>query len=104
MATIESEPAQGAPVRVRVLNLPEPQWHQRSNPNLPPIITKPERLGGTPTIGDSRLPVVALIDNLLAGHTIEEFAAQYDAELGDVEAVLLRIREALEEGWLAEQV
>lgn len=104
MATIESETAESAPVRVKVLNLPEPQWHRRSNPNLPPIITKPERLGGTPTIGDSRLPVVALIDNLLARHNIAEFAAEYGAELGDVEAALLRIREALEEGWLAEKV
>lgn len=104
MATIKSKTAQPAPVRETVLDLPEPQYQPRRHPEAPPITTRPERLGGTPTIAGSRLPVVALIDNLLGGYTIQEFAAQYDADLGDIEAVLLRIRAALEEGWLAERV
>lgn len=77
----------------------------RPHPNRPPITTNPEKLGGTPTIAGTRLPVAALIDHLLLGYDIDEFIDEFDGvERGDVQAVLLKIKEALEAGWLAESV
>jgi len=77
----------------------------RRHPQRPPITTNPEKLGGTPTIAGTRLPVTALIDHLLLGYDIDEFVDEFDgADRGDAQAVLLKIKEALEEGWLAERV
>ena len=81
------------------------RFSPRRHPHNPPITTNPEKLGGTPTIAGTRLPVAALIDHLLLGYDIDEFVAEFDgADRGDAQAVLLRIKEALEEGWLAEKV
>jgi uncharacterized protein (DUF433 family) len=77
----------------------------RRHPDRPPITTNPEKLGGTPTIAGTRLPVMALIDHLLLGYDIDEFIEEFDgADRGDVQAVLLKIKEALAGGWLAEAV
>lgn len=77
----------------------------RVHPQRPPITTNPEKLGGTPTIAGTRLPVAALIDHLLLGYDIDEFVDEFDgADRGDAQAVLLKIKQALEEGWLAEKV
>ena len=77
----------------------------RLHPQRPPITTNPEKLGGTPTIAGTRLPVAALIDHLLLGYDIDEFVDEFDGtDRGDAQAVLLKIKEALEEGWLAEKV
>lgn len=77
----------------------------RQPPECPPITTNPEKLGGTPTIAGTRLPVTALIDHLLLGFDIDEFLDEFDGvERGEVQAVLLKIKEALANGWLAERV
>ena len=77
----------------------------RLYPERPPITTNPEKLGGTPTIAGTRLPVTALIDHLLLGYDIDEFLDEFDGVgRGDAQAVLLKIKEALENGWLAERV
>ncbi len=77
----------------------------RRHPDRPPITTNPDKLGGTPTIAGTRLPVTALIDHLLLGYDIDEFIEEFDgADRGDVQAVLLKIKEALAGGWLAEAV
>jgi len=77
----------------------------RPHPERPPITTNPAKLGGTPTIAGTRLPVTALIDHLLLGYDIDGFLAEFDGvERGDVQVVLLKIKEALEQGWLAERV
>ena len=70
-----------------------------------PITTNPERLGGTPVIGTYRLPASRLIDYFAAGYTLEEFLDEYDGtDRATVLAALQRIKEALDEGWLAEKV
>ncbi len=77
----------------------------RLHPQRPAITVNPEKLSGAPTIAGTRLPVAALIDHLLLGYTIDEFIDEFDgADRGDVQAVLLKIKEALEQGWLAEKV
>lgn len=91
-------------VQVMVLNLPEPRSPERSNPDTPPITTDPEKLGGTPTIAGYRVPVTALIDFIAERSVVADFAAEYEIPAGDVEAALMKIREALENGWLAERV
>jgi uncharacterized protein (DUF433 family) len=49
--------------------------------------------------------VTALIDHLLLGYSIDQFVDEFDGvDRGDVQAVLLKIKEALEQGWLAEKV
>ncbi len=92
-------------VEVIVVKTESPKPLPRRNPHIPPITTHPERLGGTPTIAGTRLPVAALLDYLMEGATIQEFIDDFGAvSLGDVEAVLQKIKDALEEGWLAERV
>jgi uncharacterized protein (DUF433 family) len=72
----------------------------------PPITRHPERLGGTPTIAGTRLPVTTLIDYLSTGSTVKEFLDDFEDAVSEqqVQAVLARIKEALGEGWLAEDV
>ena len=87
-----------------VLDIPSPENPTRPDSNQPPISINPDKMWGTPTIGSTRTPVVALIDFLRHGHTVAEFVEEYGVHPGDVEAVLWRIREALDDGWLAEEV
>src|SRR5262245_48268327 len=78
---------------------------QRAKRAVPPITTNPERLGGTPTIAGTRLPVVTLIDYLNRDQSISQFKADFPGITDEqIQAVIGRIREALEEGWLAERV
>lgn len=83
----------------------EPQAESTATPQPPPITTNPARLGGTPVIGTYRLPVARLIDYFAAGYTLAEFLDEYDGtDRATVLAALARIKEALDEGWLAERV
>ncbi|HZF37611.1 MAG TPA: DUF433 domain-containing protein [Blastocatellia bacterium] len=78
---------------------PEPE-------SKPPITRNPERMSGAPTIAGTRLPVTTLIDYLSDGYTVAEFLDDFEGAVTaeQVEAVLMKIRDALEEGWLAEDV
>jgi uncharacterized protein (DUF433 family) len=68
----------------------------------PPITSNPERLGGAPVIGLSRVPVTALIDYVIEGHTLEEFLDSFPAvDRTAAVAALEQIKAALDEGWLA---
>lgn len=88
-----------------IAGVPQTELSPRRHPERPPITTNPEKLGGTPTISGTRFPVNALIDHLILGYDIDEFIAEFDgADRGDFQAVLLRIKEALEGGLLAEPV
>lgn len=94
-----------APLNPTIADARQDRISPRRYPERPPITTNPEKLGGWPTIAGSRMPVTALIDHLLLGYDIDEFLAEFDGvERGDVQAVLLKIKEALEQGWLAERV
>jgi uncharacterized protein (DUF433 family) len=70
----------------------------------PLISVNPERMGGTPVIGIERLPVASLISHLIAGYTVEEFIEAFDTDRERVYAILEKIKEALDAGWLAEPV
>jgi uncharacterized protein (DUF433 family) len=70
----------------------------------PLITTNPERMGGTPVIGIERLPVASLISHLIGGYTVEGFIEAFDTDRERVYAILEKIKEALDEGWLAEPV
>jgi uncharacterized protein (DUF433 family) len=72
---------------------------------VPPITINPQRLGGTPTIAGTRLPVVALIDYLNDEQSIANFKADFPGISDEqIQSVIERIRQALEEGWLAERI
>jgi uncharacterized protein (DUF433 family) len=87
-----------------VADVPETLPNRR-NAARPPITIHEEILSGTPTIAGSRVPVASLIDYLRQGMTVGDFLAGYRGlSPADVDAVLARIREALEEGWLAERI
>lgn len=78
---------------------------KRKRRKVPPITINPERLGGTPTIAGTRLPVVTLIDYLNDERAIQDFLEDFDAVTNDdVQAVIAQIRQALEEGWLAQKI
>lgn len=71
----------------------------------PPITRNPERLGGTPVIGLSRVPVAALFDYVIEGQTLEEFLDAFPAvDRAAALAALEKIKAALDEGWLAVEV
>src|SRR5262249_10324844 len=90
---------------ILIADVPQTELSPRRHPERPPITTNPEKLGGTPTIARSRLPVAALIDHLILSYDIDEFVAEFDgADRGDVQAVLLKIKEAIEDGLLVERV
>lgn len=85
--------------------LAEQTTEQTASPSTPPITINPERLGGTPVIGTYRLPVSRLIDYFAAGYTLEEFLDEYEGtDRATTLAALERIKQALDEGWLAERV
>ncbi len=75
---------------------------QKLAKTAPPITTNPERMGGTPVIGIKRLPVKTLLDHLIGGATVDEFAAEFDCEAARVRAALQRIRDLLDEGALTD--
>src|SRR5262245_63113768 len=92
---VQSKRKQKPKFKVIVVETESPKPLPRRNPEIPPITTHPERLGGTPTIAGTRLPVVTLLDYLMEGATVQEFIDDFDAvSLGDVEAVLEKIKEA----------
>lgn len=77
---------------------------QKLAQKAPPITTNPERMGGTPVIGIQRLPVKTLLDHLIGGATVNEFAAEFECDAAQVRAALQRIRDAFEDGLLTEVV
>lgn len=70
----------------------------------PPITSNPKRMGGTPVIGIERMPVSQLIGHLMAGYTVDEFVDEFGVNRERTMAALERIKEAIDEGWLAEPV
>ena len=92
-------------VRIVIATAGERSEERLRVPTAPPITTHPERLGGTPTIAGTRLPVVTLLDYLNDEPAIAKFKTDFPGIDDDqIQAVLARIRDALEEGWLAEPV
>lgn len=66
-----------------------------------PIQQDPEKLSGHPTIGAKRVQAEVLINYLAAGHTIDDFLADYDAVTKDeVLAMLGAIKQGLLDGLL----
>lgn len=58
-------------------------------------------MGGTPVFAGTRVPVQALIDDLLAGDSLDEFAEGYPtAGAEDARELLRRIGELIEAGEL----
>lgn len=90
---------------VRVVVASSKKASPRKRRQIPPITINPERLGGTPTIAGTRLPVVTLLDYLNDEQAISKFRTDFPGVTDkQIQAVIQRIRESLEEGWLAEHV
>lgn len=95
----------GPKIKVVVAATSKKASTRRGKRVAPPITTNPERLGGTPTIAGTRLPVVTLIDYLNDEQAIGKFKADFPGITDEqIQAVISRIREALEDGWLAERI
>ena len=77
----------------------------RRKKQIPPITINPERLGGTPTIAATRLPIVTLIDYLNDPASISKFKADFPGvDDEQIQAVIETIRAALEDGWLGQKI
>jgi uncharacterized protein (DUF433 family) len=101
MEAVKSRPN----VRIVVAAATKKASTRRRKRSAPPITTNPERLGGTPTIAGTRLPVVTLIDYLNDDEAIAKFKLDFPGITDEqIQAVIARIREALESGWLAESI
>ncbi len=62
------------------------------------ISRDPEVMGGQPVFAGTRVPVQALIDYLIGGHTIDEFRAGFPrVEREQVIELLRRVGELLED-------
>lgn len=105
MKPVNSEEKIRPKVKVVVASASKKASTRRRKRAAPPITTNPERLGGTPTIAGTRLPVVTLIDYLNDEQSIGRFKADFPGVTDEqIQAVIARIREALEGGWLAERI
>lgn len=81
------------------------KMHRKRMKTAPPITKNPERMGGTPVIGLSRVPVSTMLDHFAAGHTLDEFLEQFPSVDRDKAiAALDIIRDAIDEGALAEEI
>ena len=77
--------------------------HRMRMKTAPPITTNPERMGGTPVIGLSRVPVSTMLDHFAAGHSLDEFLEQFPSvDREKAIAALDIIKDAIDEGALAE--
>jgi uncharacterized protein (DUF433 family) len=71
----------------------------------PPITTNPERMGGTPVIALSRVPVAAMLDVIAEGGNLDDFLRGFPSvNRQEAIAALDRLKEALEDGLIAESV
>jgi uncharacterized protein (DUF433 family) len=62
-------------------------------------------MGGASTIAGTRLPVVTLPDYLNDEQAIGKFRTDFPEVTDEqIQAVIEQIRDALEKGWLAEQI
>lgn len=52
--------------------------------DYPGVVVKPGRVGGKPTLGESRVPAELVAECLDEGETPEEIADNYDLKLADV--------------------
>ncbi len=71
----------------------------------PPITSNPERMGGTPVIALSRVPVAAILDVIAEGGNLDDFLRGFPSiSRQEAIAALDRLKEALEDGLIAETV
>lgn len=57
----------------------------------PLIITSPDRLGGTPVFGGTRVPVQTLIDYLEAGDSLDDFLEDFPSVSRDHAIAVLEL-------------
>ncbi len=57
----------------------------------PLIITSPDRLGGTPVFGGTRVPVQTLIDYLTAGDSLDDFLEDFPSVSRDHAIAVLEL-------------
>jgi uncharacterized protein (DUF433 family) len=57
--------------------------------DCPIVTTDPAKLGGEPTLRDTRLPISAITDNYDDGVGLPEIAALFDVDEADVSAILM---------------
>lgn len=73
--------------------------------NAPAITVNSDRLGGTPVIGLSRVPVATLLDYVASGDTLDDFLRDFPTvERDKAVAALDAIKDALEEGLIGERI
>ncbi len=71
----------------------------------PAITINPERLGGTPVIGLSRVPVSVLLDYLATGETLEAFLKDYPTvDHSKAVGALDALKEALDDGLIGKRI
>jgi uncharacterized protein (DUF433 family) len=77
----------------------------RHSAAAPAITINPERLGGTPVIGLSRVPVSILLDYLVTGETLDAFFKDYPTvDHAKAVGALDVLKEALDEGLIGERI
>lgn len=89
-------------VKVIVVDVPHEETTAGQVRDKPPFTRNNNRVSGTPTLFGTRLPATTLLDYLIEGHTLDEFIDDFDVVTkAEAQAALMKIREAIDEGWLS---
>lgn len=73
--------------------------------DAPAITINPDRLGGAPVIGLSRVPVATLLDYLACGDTLDDFLKDFPSVDRDkAVSALDAIKEAVEDGLIGVRI
>ena len=73
--------------------------------DAPAITINPERLGGAPVIGLSRVPVATLLDYLASGDTLDDFLKDFPTvDRGKAIGALDAIKDFVEDGLVGERI
>ncbi len=83
----------------------EPKPFKRKNSSTVALMSNPDVMHGALVLGGTRIPVATLLDELIAGSTIDDFVEGHPSIFcGDVQAALHQLREALNDRLLIKRV
>ncbi len=92
--TVKTKPQ----LKIIIAGKQEPKPFRRKNPTTVALTATPDVMHGALVLGGTRIPVTTLLDELIAGSTIEDFVEGHPSiSCGDVQAALHQLREWVEE-------
>jgi uncharacterized protein (DUF433 family) len=86
------------PLKIIIAGEQEPKLFRRKNSATDALMANPDVMHGALVLGGTRIPLTTLLDELIAGSTIDDFVEGHPSVSGgDVQAALHQLREWVEE-------